>query len=102
MSKAPTRNFEATSNQLLADPEVAALYLEEILRDGDLDLFKEALRDVATANVGGMSALAEKASLNREQLYRSLSRKGNPRLDTLTRVLDAAGLRLSVTAVKAG
>lgn len=30
-------------------------------------------------------------------LYTSLSRKENPRLDTLTKVLDPAGLRLTVT-----
>jgi len=40
-----------------------------------------------------------RASVNeqaRETLYRALSKNGNPRLDTLTKVLHASGLRLSI------
>ena len=48
--------------------------------------------------VGGMAELAEKTGLSRETLYRTLSEKGNPRLDTLTAILGAFGLRLSVQA----
>jgi len=33
--------------------------------------------------VGGMTALSEKTGLSRETLYRTLSERGNPRLDTL-------------------
>jgi probable addiction module antidote protein len=43
-----------------------------------------------------MTALAEKAGLSRETLYRTLSERGNPRLDTLAAILAAFGLRLSV------
>jgi probable addiction module antidote protein len=43
-----------------------------------------------------MSALAERTGLSRETLYRTLSDKGNPRLDTLAAILAAFGLRLSV------
>jgi transcriptional regulator with XRE-family HTH domain len=43
-----------------------------------------------------MSASAEKTGLSRETLYRTLSGKGNPHLDTLAAVLAAFGLRLSV------
>ncbi|MEL7086954.1 MAG: addiction module antidote protein [Planctomycetota bacterium] len=94
--KRPSQSFNATSDELLKDPETAAMYLEDILADGDMELFKQALKDVATARVGGMSDLARETDLAREALYRSLSRKGNPRLDTLTKVLHAAGLRLSI------
>ena len=60
--------------------------------------FKEALKNVADARVGGMSALAESTNITRESLYRALSEKGNPRFDTLNKVLHAVGLRISVTA----
>jgi probable addiction module antidote protein len=43
-----------------------------------------------------MAALADKTGLSRETLYRTLSEKGNPRLATLTSILDAFGLRLTV------
>lgn len=98
MTKAPSKPFNDTSNALLADPETAAMYLEEILADGDMDLFKQAIRHVAEARFGGMSALAEETDLDRSALYRALSKNGNPRFDTLHKVLHAAGLRLSVQA----
>ena len=44
-----------------------------------------------------MAKIAERAGLPRESLYKSLSAKGNPTLKTLLAVLNAAGLRLSVT-----
>ncbi|MCA9466156.1 MAG: putative addiction module antidote protein [Nitrospira sp.] len=96
MKKKPTRSFNKTSQHLLKDPEVAAKYLEEILADGNMELFTAALKDVADARLGGMSALSKKTELNREQLYKTLSKNGNPRLDTLSEVLHAVGLRVAV------
>ena len=66
-----------------------------MLADGDARAIPVALRTVADA-VGGMTALAEKTGLSRETLYRTLSDKGNPRLDTLATILAAFDLRLSV------
>lgn len=97
MKKKPSRPFNATSRRLLKNPEVAAKYLEDILANGNMELFTAALKDVADARLGGVSALSKKTDLNREQLYKTLSQKGNPRLDTLTQVLHAVGLRMSVT-----
>lgn len=97
MPRKAARPFDCGNLDVLKDPEQAALYLEEILADGDIEMFKEALKDVAAARVGNMTTLAKKTHLAREALYISLSRKGNPRLDTLTKVLDAAGLRLTLT-----
>ncbi len=92
----PSKSFNETSQKLLKDPKVAALYLEEILEDGDVEMFKEALKQVAIARVGGMTDLSRKTNLAREALYRSLSKKGNPQLETLNKVLHASGLRLSI------
>ncbi len=57
------------------------------------------LRSLAEA-YGGLGAVAAKAGISRESLYRSLSPKGNPTLKTLIAVLNTMGLRLSVTAIK--
>ena len=97
MKKKPTRPFNKTSQQVLKDPKVAAEYLEDILADGNMELFTAALKDVADARLGGMSALSKKTDLNRQQLYKTLSKNGNPRLNTLKEVLHAVGLRVSVT-----
>jgi probable addiction module antidote protein len=91
-----SRPFRDTQIALLKDPASAALYLEEALAAGDVDAFKLGLRNVAEARLGGMGALSEHAGLNREALYRSLSKGGNPTLATLTQVMRALGLRISV------
>ncbi len=53
------------------------------------------LRSLAEA-YGGLGAVAAKAGISRESLYRSLSPKGNPTLKTLIAVLNTMGLSLSV------
>jgi probable addiction module antidote protein len=66
-----------------------------MLEDGDARAVPVALRTMVDA-VGGMAALADKTRLSRETLYRTLSQRGNPRLDTLAIILAAFGLRLTV------
>jgi len=43
--------------------------------------------------------VARKSNLTREATYRMLSESGNPELKSLTAVLAAAGLRLSVKPI---
>jgi probable addiction module antidote protein len=66
-----------------------------MLADGDARAVPVALRTIVDA-VGGMAALAAKTGLSRETLYRTLSKRGNPRLDTLSVILAVFGLRLTV------
>ena len=77
------------------DPEEAAGYLNEAIRDGHLGTFLIALKDVIDADVG-MSALAEMTELHRVSLYKMLSGNGNPTIKSLEAVLDAIGLELRV------
>jgi probable addiction module antidote protein len=79
----------------LQKPEEAAAYLNAALHDDDPHVFLLALRDIAEAK-GGMGWLADEADLNRENLYRTLSLKGNPRFFNLLAVLDAIGLELTI------
>jgi len=80
----------------LKDPRNAVAYVEAVLDEGDSKGLMQALRNVAEAQ-GGIAAVAERAGLSRETLYRTLSKSGNPQLMSLTRILGATGLRLSVT-----
>jgi probable addiction module antidote protein len=89
----PSRPFSAAEH-LRSEAEVAA-FIEAMLEDGDACAVPIALRTVVDA-VGGMAALAERTGLSRETLYRTLSERGNPRLNTLTVILAAFGLRLTV------
>lgn len=90
---AASASFRATDH--IRNEKELALFLQELLADGDARVIPSALRTAADV-VGGMAALAEKTGLSRETLYRTLSERGNPRLDTLAAILSAFGLRLSV------
>ncbi|MDZ4656532.1 MAG: putative addiction module antidote protein [Bythopirellula sp.] len=94
----PSKSFDETRYEVLRDPQAAAIYLDKCLADGNMELFTESLRHVAKARVGGMAPLSDMTDLGRETLYRTLSKQGNPRLDTLNKVLTAVGLRLSITS----
>ena len=89
---------------LLADirssTEFAAEYLNAAMADSK-EAFLVALRDVSEAKPG-MKDLARKANLNRESLYRSLSRRGNPSLGTVDAVLNALGLEIRFSAKESG
>jgi DNA-binding phage protein len=54
-----------------------------------------ALRDITEAN-GGMTHLAREAHLNRETLYRTLSKRGNPTLANLRCLLGTIGLEMAI------
>jgi probable addiction module antidote protein len=85
--------------QLRSNPELGVEYLKvalECLQDpDDRGASLLMLRAIAEA-YGGLGAVAAKAGISRESLYRSLSPKGNPTLKTLVAVLNTMGLSLSV------
>ena len=81
--------------EALKNPQEAAAYINAAIEEGDRETFMLALRNVAEAN-GGMKSVAEKAHVNRESLYRTLSRRGNPEIKTLFSLLHGMGLRLAV------
>lgn len=80
--------------QRLKDPEYAALYLSAALEDGDYENFLVCLKDVVEAF--GFSSLSKKTKLNRQGLYRMLSKRGNPRLSSLAVLLSSVGLKLQI------
>ena len=90
-----TESYHESLLESLKDPDEAAQYLNACLEDEDARVFLLALRDVAEAR-GGIRTLSRDAHLNRESLYRMLSKSGNPSLDSLSAVLNACGLRLAV------
>ncbi len=95
----PPETFAYDSAEHLKTPEHIAAYLDAVLEDNDPALLAHALGVVARAR--GMAQIAQDAGRSREQLYRTLSDKGNPQLDTLMSVLKVLGLRLSVQPIEA-
>ena len=91
----PSLPYEDWLIQQLKDPAEAAAHLEAVIDEGDQAAILIALRHVAQAQ-GGIARVARKAKLTREATYKMLSKSGNPELRSLTAVLAATGLRISV------
>lgn len=83
----------------LKDPEFAAMYIAQAIETGEQETFLTALRDVVEA-CGGPTVIAKQVHIQRESLYKALSKRGNPRLTTLQGILKSVGLRIAVTAEK--
>ena len=60
----------------LRNEEEIQLYLNEVLKEDDVDLILSALGDIAKAR--NMSQLAREVGVSREGLYKAFSGKGNP------------------------
>ena len=83
----------------LTDPQEAASYLAAVIELNDQPTLLLALREVAKAH--GMADIARRADMGDKTLFKALSDSGNPTLDTVSKVLAAMGLRLTVEAMPA-
>ena len=86
---------EAMAEIFRNNPSYAIELLNSILEDGEQAELLIALRQMANA-FGGVRQIAKLADLNPNQLYRTLSQKGNPEVRNLVAILRAMGLRLSI------
>ena len=96
MKKRVFRNYQDKLMHDLQDPKLASAYLNEALTDEDPRIFLLALKNVYEASGEEMTKLAKKTNLSRENLYRILSKKGNPKLTSMISVLNAVGFSLAV------
>jgi probable addiction module antidote protein len=94
----PIKNYRTELIKQLKNPKEAAEYLNACMKDSE-EVFLLALRDVVDAS-GGMANIAKKTTLNRENLYRSLSKRGNPKLSSLSSILQALGIQLYFAPAK--
>ena len=86
---AKAKPFDAA--EYLDSPEMIAAYINEALESEDASAIAVAIGTVARAR--GMSAVAEKAGLSRENLYRALGGEARPEFGTVIKVLHALGYR---------
>jgi probable addiction module antidote protein len=93
-----SKAYEDGLDQRLKSPEYAIEYLNAILEDNDPDLLLLGLRDVARAY--GFTQIAGSTGLNRESLYKALSKGRNPRIGTIMNVLSAMGCSIRLEPAK--
>ena len=71
-------------------------FLQEVADTGSSSDFIHALGVAARAK--GMSDVAKQAGVTRASLYKSLSADGQPRFETITKVVAALGCQLKIIA----
>jgi len=81
--------------ELLETEEDIQEFLEETAREGTPDDLVHALGTAARAR--GMTEVARQAGVTRASLYKSLSAGGNPQFDTIARLCDVFGMKLTAT-----
>lgn len=86
------QQFDAS--EFLDSPEMMQEYLQVMLEENGFEGFQKALGDVAKAK--GMGRIAEKAQLSRQNLYKALSADSSPKFETIKKVVEALGCRLTI------
>ena len=69
-------------------------HLEAALEENDIPLLLSVIGDIARSK--GMTKIARSLGMSREGLYRSLAPTGKPSFETVVKLLNLLGLRLSV------
>jgi probable addiction module antidote protein len=69
-------------------------FLAEVLETGTTSDFIHALNTAARAK--GMTEVARQVGVTRASLYKSLSADGNPRFETISKIVEALGGHLPV------
>ena len=88
-------DYQDYLNKKLKDSEEFALaYLNEALADEDQRVFLLALKDVIEAQGHEISGIAQDAHLSRQNIYRILSNKGNPKWRSLTSLFGVLGYQV--------
>ena len=86
------QDFEMAEH--LRTEEEIQLYLNEVLKEDDVDLILSALGDIAKER--NMSQIARESGVSREGLYKAFSGKGNPTFSTVLKVMRALNLTFEV------
>jgi probable addiction module antidote protein len=78
----------------LETDEYIRSFLKEVANTGDNSDIIHALNIAARAK--GMTEIAKQAGVTRASLYKSLSENGNPKFETISKVVNALGCKLFI------
>jgi len=87
------RTHDEYLQEVLKDPQEAALYLTAAAEEDDPALLQRALSQVARAH--GVTHMANKVAMSRTGMHKTLSKDGNPEFKTLLGILRAVGLQMT-------
>lgn len=90
--KVTTRKWDAS--EYLDSPEMIHEYLHAAFAEGNSELLMVAIGNVAKAK--GMSEIARKTNLSRQNLYKALTPNSSPKFETIKKVVETLGCKLAV------
>jgi len=90
--KIATRKWD--TSEYLDSPEMIHEYLKAAFEDGDSEQLIVAIGNVAKAQ--GMTDIARKTNLSRQNLYKALTKDGSPKFNTVKKVIEALGCKLAI------
>ncbi|MDV6343275.1 addiction module antidote protein [Nitrosomonas sp. Is37] len=88
-----TRQFDINAH-LKTDEDIRE-FLRETANSGTASDFIHALNTAARAK--GMSKIAARAGVSRASLYKSLADDGNPRFDTIAKIVKLLGCKIVIS-----
>jgi len=91
-----TKPYKKSLLERLSYSEYAVEYLTNVLQEESQEAFLLALSYVIEAKGYSIPQLADEVGLTKQGLYKLLSNCGNPRLSTLSQVLESIGMKLRV------
>ena len=90
--KVTTKKWD--SSEYLDGPEMIHGYLKAAFEQGDEELLIAAIGNVAKAQ--GMTEIARKTNLSRQNLYKHLAPKSSPKFETVKKVIEALDCKLAI------
>lgn len=90
----PTTTTLDDAAEHLDDAKSQEALIKDAFKSGDPRYISHALGIIGRSR--GMTQLSRDAGISRRALYKALSKDGDPRLSTLTSVLSALGVKISV------
>ena len=93
-----TKEYKPGLLKRLKDPDYAVGYLADVLESESQEAFLLAIRNVLDAREANVTKIAKKAGITRQTIYHALSKKGDPRLSTLSQILKTIGITISFEA----
>ncbi|MBN8828874.1 MAG: hypothetical protein J0H68_09225 [Sphingobacteriia bacterium] len=103
VNKKQAGNYDDYFSKKLKDPEYLETFLtvafQEYVEENDTQHFLSLLREVIMSQ-GGVAKVAKKASLNRENLFKLLNGKSEPKITTFVKLITALDININFTKAK--
>jgi len=92
----PSKPYKPVLLERLKNQEYSINYLTEVLQNETQEAFLIVLRHVIDAREASVADFAKQIGVTRQGLYKMLSEDGNPRLSTLSELLQFLGMKMQI------